>query len=176
MTGIECPAAAGKRDRVLSDAEIVAMWRAANSYPYGDMLKLLLLTATRREEITQLRWTELDGDTIDLPAERTKTNEPRLIPLSKPALEIVAGVKRTGPYVFGAPRNWGQAKARIDATTGINEPWVIHDLRRTCATGMQKLGVQLQVVEAVLRHVGTRAGIVGVYQRHDFLRREAGRA
>jgi integrase len=84
-------------------------------------------------------------------------------------MSVLAGVKPNGPFVFGAPKAWPRAKARIDAATRINEPWVVHDLRRTVATGLQRFGVGLQVVEAVLGHVGTRAGIVGVYQTHDYL-------
>ena len=152
----------------MSDDELAKIWRAAGADPYGDIVKLLILTGARREEITQLRWAELAGDAIHLPAERTKTGEPRLVPLSAPALAVLAGIERQGPYVFGSKRGWARAKARIDALTGINLPWVIHDIRRTVATGMQKLGVQLQAVEAVLGHTGTRAGIVGVYQVHDY--------
>jgi integrase len=169
MAGVEKPAAAGKRSRALSDDELCAVWKAAGADPYGDIIRLLILTGARREEITRLRWSEIVGDTISLPAERTKTSTPRLIPLSSQAKSVLAGVKPNGPFVFGAPRAWHRAKARIDAATRINEPWVIHDLRRTTATGMQRLGVGLQVVEAVLGHAGTRAGIVGVYQVHDYL-------
>ena len=169
MTGIDAPASAGKRERVLSDDELVKIWRAADADDYGPMIKLLILTGARREEVTQLRWTELEGDAIHLPAERTKTGEPRIIPLSPQALALLAGVDHTSPYVFGSPKGWSRAKARIDAATRINEAWVVHDIRRSVATGMQRLGVGLQTVEAVLGHIGTRAGVVGVYQRHDFL-------
>ena len=168
MAGVDAPTKAGKRERVLSDDELGKVWQAAGGDAYGDIVKLLVLTGARREEITQLRWDEIDGAVINLPGDRTKTGEPRRVPLSKPALEILAGVPRNGAEVFGSKRAWSRAKARIDAATRINEPWVIHDLRRTAATGMQKLGITLQVVEAVLGHTGTRAGIVGIYQKHDF--------
>jgi integrase len=84
MDGLECPVAANRRDRVLSDDELVKVWRAADAGPFGDILKLLILTGARREEITQLRWSEIVGDAISLPGERTKTGEARLIPLSPP--------------------------------------------------------------------------------------------
>ena len=84
MDGLECPVTANRRDRVLSDDELVKVWHAADDGPFGDILKLLILTGARREEITQLRWSEIVGDTISLPGERTKTGEPRLIPLSAP--------------------------------------------------------------------------------------------
>ena len=167
MTGVKAPKA-GKRERVLSDEELRSIWIASGADAYGDIVKLLVLTGARREEITQLRWAEIDGDTIDLPGLRTKTGKPRRVPLSKPALEILAGVPRNGAEVFGSKRAWSRAKARLDAATRINEPWTIHDLRRTAATAMQKLGIQLQVVEAILGHTGSRAGIVGIYQKHDF--------
>ena len=52
---------------------------------------------------------------------------------------------------------------------GSLAPWSVHDLRRTLATGLQRLGVRLEVTEAVLNHIsGSRAGIAGVYQRHDW--------
>jgi integrase len=167
--GVEKPAAAGKRSRALSDNELCAVWKAAGADPYGDIVRLLILTGARREEITRLRWSEIVDDTISLPADRCKTGAPRLIPLSPQAMALLAGVKPNGPFVFGAPKAWHRAKARIDAATRLNEPWVIHDLRRSVATGLQRLGVGLQVVEAVLGHAGTRAGIVGIYQVHDFL-------
>ena len=176
MEGLQGPAPAGRRDRVLSDDELVKIWHAATEWPFGTILKLLILTGARREELTQLRWAEIAGDTISLPGERTKTGEPRLIPLSGPAMALLEGAPRNGcDFVFTAdgkrkPVNgWSRAKLRLDAATGINQPWVVHDIRRTVATGCQKLGVNLQTVEAVLGHTaGSRAGIVRVYQVHDF--------
>ena len=175
MDGLECPVTANRRDRVLSDDELVKVWGAADDGPFGDILKLLILTGARREEITQLRWSEVAGNTISLPGERTKTGEPRLIPLSGPATALLKGASRNGSdFVFTAdgkrPVNgWSRAKRRLDAATKINQPWVIHDIRRTVATGCQRLGASLQSVEALLGHTaGSRAGIVRVYQVHDF--------
>ena len=176
MEGLQGPAPAGRRDRVLSDDELVKIWHAATEWPFGTILKLLILTGARREELTQLRWAEVAGDTISLPGERTKTGEPRTIPLSGPAMALLKGAPRNGcDFVFTAdgkrkPINgWSRAKLRLNAATGINQPWVVHDIRRTVATGCQKLGVNLQTVEAVLGHTaGSRAGIVRVYQVHDF--------
>ena len=119
------------------------MWHAADDGPFGDILKLLILTGARREEITQLRWAEIVGDTISLPGERTKTGEARLIPLSQPAMALLNNAPRNGgDVVFTAdgkkPVNgWSRAKRRLDFATKINLPWVIHDIRRTVATGCQ---------------------------------------
>jgi integrase len=171
MAGIDSPVAAGKRERVLSDPELGKVWAACGElgWPYGPCVQLLILTGARRSEIDALRWDEIVAGQIVLAPERVKTGESRVVPLSPQASELLAGVERAGQYVFGKKRAWSAAKARIDASARINEPWTIHDLRRTCATGMQRLKVSLQVVEAALGHVGTRAGIVGVYQKYDFL-------
>ena len=177
MEGLQGPAPAGRRDRVLSDDELVKIWHAATEWPFGTILKLLILTGARREELTQLRWAEVAGDTINLSGERTKTGEPRTIPLSRPChgadRRRAAQRLRISSLLLDGKRNhvngWSRAKLRLDAATGINQPWVVHDIRRTVATGCQKLGVNLQTVEAVLGHTaGSRAGIVRVYQVHDF--------
>ena len=97
------------------------------------------------------------------------------MPLSRQAQAIVASQPRlnTSSRVFvgedgGAFKGISRLKIGLDHTSGV-EGWVLHDLRRTCATGLQKLGVRLEVTEAVLNHVsGSRSGIVGVYQRHSW--------
>ncbi len=185
--GLEPPGREKARDRVLDDGELVAVWRAAErtGFPYGHIVRLLILTGCRREEIGALRWAEvrdLDGPDprIELSGDRTKTGEPRIVPLPEPAAEILRDSPRfTGPYLFGiggrgAFKGWSKAKRNLDALAAEIagrplEPWRVHDLRRTTATGLQRLGVRLEVTEAVLGHVaGSRAGIVGVYQRHRY--------
>ena len=173
MDGLEKPGSEKSRERVLSDDELTRVWHGAEDGPYGTITKLLILTGARREEITALRWDEIQGDTISLEGARTKNGKPHLIPLSSPALALLRGVPRIGEHCFTLDGRkpvaaWTRPKARLDAASGVND-WVIHDLRRTVATGMQKLGVTLQTVEAALGHVsGSRAGVAGVYQRHDF--------
>jgi integrase len=176
MASVSKPGEEVSRDRTLSDDELANVWRAAEKegYPYGPAVKLLALSGARREEIGQLRWDEIVGDEI-ISGARTKNGEAHLIPLSKPALAVL----KTVPHIAGAgfvftaggdkPLNgWGKGKSRLDAGAGI-PPWRIHDLRRTVATGLQKLKVPLTVTEAVLGHTaGSRGGIVGVYQRHDY--------
>jgi integrase len=82
--------------------------------------------------------------------------------------ELLRSLPQFGDLVFGPFNNWSKAKAAMDARSGVTN-WRLHDLRRTAATGLQRLGVRLEVTEQVLNHVsGSRAGIVGVYQRHDF--------
>ena len=136
---------------------------------------MLTLTGARRDEIAQLKWSEIDGDTIKLEGDRTKTGVPHIIPLSAPAKSLLNSIPRIvgSEFVFtiGGTKpiaGWSKYKIILDADSGVTG-WRLHDLRRTVATGMQKLGVNLQTVEAVLGHTsGSRSGVVGVYQRHSF--------
>lgn len=166
------------RDRVLSDDELARVWRAAGGlgYPFGPAIRELILTGARRDEIGSLQRHELDGGTIRLEGERTKNGEPHTIPLPGLARRIIENLPKigaNGTFVFTttgdtAVSGWSKAKRALDRAAGV-DPWRIHDLRRTCATGMQRLGIPLQVVEAVLNHIsGSRAGVVGIYQRHGF--------
>ena len=181
-THLDLPGRDVARDRVLAPAELRLIWQASLDPAlglYGPCLRVLALTAARRSEIDHAKWSELDltdpaGATIRLPAERSKNNTPRVIPLADAARDLILALPRTtSPYVFpsasGAPiARWSSAKARIDAASGVAS-WRLHDLRRTAATNLQRLGVKLEVIETVLGHVsGSRSGIVGIYQRHAF--------
>ena len=174
------PGSAVKRDRVLTDAELATIWQAAEqtAWPFGPAVQLLVLSAARRDEVGSLRWAEVHGDEIRIPAERSKSGEPRIIPLSPAAMKLISGLPRVGDHVFSANGaglgGWSKAKRAIDAAAaklngGPLVAWRLHDLRRTVATGLQRLGVGLQAIESVLGHIsGSRAGVVGVYQRHHF--------
>jgi integrase len=184
MEGMEKPGSETQRDRVLSDAELASVWRAAEKvgWPFGPVVRLLILTGARRQEIGGLRWEEIFGDKIELSGSRTKVGEAHTIPLSTVALDVIATLPRIGnsAYLFTTTgktpvSGWTRSKELLDkAIIELNDgralsDWRLHDLRRTVATGLQRLGVGLQVTEAVLGHVGgSRAGIVGVYQRHEY--------
>jgi integrase len=182
---VEKPAAETRRDRVLSDEELEALWRAAEAFgfPFGKAVQMLILTGARREEILGLSWSEIDleGAAIRLPAERSKVKEGRLIPLSPQAMTLLQGLPRIdgGHAVFSLNgrtpfANVGRTKPRLDDKVGeiLGEranSWRLHDIRRSVATGLQRLDARLEVIEAVLGHVaGSRAGIVGIYQKHRF--------
>ena len=175
MIGLERPGGKEEsRERVLDDDELVKVWRGAGKVPvFGDVVKLLILTGARKEEIGQLKWDEIKEDHIALSNGRTKTGTGHIIPLSPMARKVLDAIPRIGDYVFTVNgvkpvAGWSVAKENLDKASGVSD-WRIHDIRRTCATGLQKLGVTLQVVEAVLGHTsGSRGGIVGVYQRHTF--------
>ena len=127
-----------------------------------------------------------DLATWTIPGTRTKNGVPHLVPLSQPARELLRALASDTPEdVQGAPRRaklalvlppqrgtlfsgWSKAKSALDTASSVSG-WWLHDLRRTLATGLQRLGVRLEVTEAVLNHLsGSRAGIVGIYQRHDW--------
>ena len=139
-------------------------------------LRLLLLTGARAEEVCGAPWDEISAEAAEwvISSERTKNGREHRIPLSDAAMEIVheAAALRTGPWLLPARGSEGhvtpsgvlQAAQRI-----LGSGVVVHDIRRSVATGLQRLGVRLEVTEAVLNHVsGTRAGVVGIYQRHDW--------
>jgi integrase len=164
------------RERVLTNDELVKVWRGADSIGhFGSVVRMLILTGARREEITQLRWSEIDGNAIKLVGNRTKTGAPHFISLSAPAQALLNGMPRIAgsDFVFTASgerpiSSWSRPKISLDSRSGVTD-WRIHDLRRTVATGMEKLGITLQVVEAILGHTaGSKGGIVGVYQRHNY--------
>jgi integrase len=177
-TDLDRPAVERSRDRVLDDKELQKVWNAAGElgHPHAGIVKLLVLTGQRRNEIADLRWSEIDLDerVIHLPKERTKNARAHDVPLSAQALAVVAGL----PHLIEAERvftikrkpitGFSRMKERLDEASGVSD-WTIHDLRRTVASGLQRLGVRLEVTEAVLNHRGgSTAGIVGVYQRHDY--------
>ena len=163
----------GARKRVLSDAELKRVWNGLDDDRYGAIVKLLVLTGLRREEIGGLRWDEIDLDRelIHLPAERCKNKRSHDQPLSSAALAIIAALPREGDKVFAAFGSWGRAKERLDRKLGNDvAPWRLHDLRRLVSTTMHdKLGIQPHIVEHILGHVGHQGGTAGVYNKADYL-------
>src|SRR5262249_18818644 len=164
-----------RRERVLTDDELAAVWRSTGDPgPYNGIVQMLILTGQRRAEVGGMTWAEISEDlsTWTIPASRAKNGATHIVPLSPPAQDLLHGVHKLGELVFPGPRapfnGWAKAKAGVDQRSGVTN-WRLHDLRRTVATGLQRLGVRLEVTEQILNHVsGSRAGIVGIYQRHDF--------
>jgi integrase len=158
----------GARTRVLNDAELKAIWNALGDDRYGAIVKLLMLTGLRRNEIGALRWAEVDFDQelIRLPAERCKNKRPHDMPLSAPALAILKARPRLSDRVFNRFGAWGYSKELLDRKlAGTVAPWRLHDARRTLSTLLHdRLEIAPHVVEAVLGHYsGHRAGVAGVY-------------
>jgi integrase len=192
------PAEKVSRDRVLSDEELRLVWKAAErtGWPFGPLVKLLILTAQRRDEVAGARRRELheDGTLWSIPGTRTKNSQAQDVPLSEPAQAIIRNLPRIGraEFLFTTTgetpvSGYSNAKERLDATMlaiareeaearGDNpdevriEPWRLHDHRRTAASGMARLGIPVHVIEAVLNHrSGQISGVAAVYNRHSYL-------
>jgi integrase len=192
VIGTNRPTEPKSRERVLTDIELGQIWLALGDDDYGRIVKLLMLTAQRREEVGGMRWTEFDNDTNvwTLPSTRTKNHREHRVPLTDAAMALIPVREKSREHVFGdGPRRkgdsdrgfsgWSKAKgalearlfaARQESVDGSTEikpipDWRLHDLRRTAATIMaDRLGVLPHIVEAVLNHVsGHRSGVAGVY-------------
>jgi integrase len=191
VVGTNRPEQPKSRDRVLSDEELTEIWHACGDDDYGRIVRLLILTAQRRDEVGGMQWPELN--TMDeqwiLPSVRTKNHREHVLPLVPSALSLLPARRADRDYVFGGgPRRegdrhrgfsgWSKSKGALDARIVAARkkkdaevkplaPWTVHDLRRTAATVMaDQLGVLPHIVEAILNHVsGHRAGVAGVYNR-----------
>ena len=152
---------------------------------FGSIIKLLLLTGCRREEIGQLRWSEVDLDTgiVTIPGTRTKNHKTHALTLPPLALDILRAVPRRPDreYVFGRGGQgfggWGFAAmaliTRITVAEGKPlEHFVLHDLRRTMRTGLGKLGIPPHIAELCLNH--RKGGVEAIYDRHTYAREIAG--
>jgi integrase len=183
--GVDAPTVEKSRDRVLDSGELSLVWKASGvtGFPFGPIVRVLILTGQRRSEVSEMEWSEIDLDRAlwTLPASRTKNGRPHTLPLSQQVLEILNALPcfSGSGFVFSSgeksPSGYSNAKERLDkAVAALNggesiPPWGFHDIRRSVASGMAAEGVNLPVIERCLNHVsGSFAGIVGVYQRHNF--------
>ncbi|MEO6248904.1 MAG: site-specific integrase [Sphingomicrobium sp.] len=189
LEGLKGPATVASRDRVLSDDEMKIIWLAAGdlAYPFGTLIQLLIATGQRREECAGITWAEMNQAQAEwvIPATRAKNRSAHTVPLNVLAVALLDLRSKDGKWpkkglVFTtngetAVSGYSRAKARLDKLVSKRNddepfaPWRLHDLRRTLATGLQRLGVRFEVTEAVLNHVsGSKSGVAGVYQRHDW--------
>lgn len=163
--GIAKPNKEASRDRVLTMDEVARVWAAAGllGYPAGHWAQVLLLTAQRRSEVAGMRWRDVDlqEGVWTLPANDTKSDRAHMAPLSPAVVQILEAMPRLGEYVFTTTGdtpigNFAQAKLRLDRWMGSRdeaiEPWRFHDLRRTAATHMVRLGISETTVGRVLNH------------------------
>ena len=171
------------RDRALKEHEIKALWSVwgEQAYPFGEMQKLLLLLGQRRSEVAQMLWPEVDFDKREwaIPASRSKSRREHIVPLPDAAVEILESLPRftDGDYVFTTTAGrrpvsaFSKAKVRIDQMLidqdAAIENWRVHDLRRTCRTGLARLGVPEIVSERVLNHLPQ--GLGKIYNVHEYL-------
>jgi integrase len=184
------------RDRALTDDEIRLFWFGCDQlgWPFGPMFKLLLLTAQRRDEVGGMNWSEIDLDKRSwiLPREKAKNDRAHQVHLSALAFEIIDDLPKIGTRFLLTTNGerpvsgFSKAKERLDkhmldllraelAATGMDaeaaaiDGWILHDLRRTAATGMAKLNILPHVVDKILNHVsGTIRGVAAIYNRHEY--------
>lgn len=184
------------RQRVLTDEELFAVWRASGrlGYPYGPLFRLLMLTATRKNEVAGARWREIDLETQlwTIPPERFKSDSTHLVPLTDEAVSILKTLPRwnNGEAAFSntfgrvAVAHFSKAKTRLDRQMlrtlravarrqGKDpskvqfDPFVIHDIRRTVRTRLSSLRIRDEVAEMVIGH--GRKGIQRVYDQHKYV-------
>jgi integrase len=182
--GVPLPAKEVARDRVLDDHELAQVILAARKIggPYGGIVEFLALTGQRREEVAGLTWQELDLEqrVWTIPKSRTKNGKAHVVRLSEQSIGVLKHANQQGPLVFSLLgtkpfQEFSGAKSVLDQLSGVTG-WRLHDLRRTCVSGMARLGVAPHVADKILNHqAGTISGVAAVYQRHEFLaeRREA---
>ena len=177
------PGSKVSRDRALKDHEVKALWSVwtKQHYPFGPLQQLLILLGQRRSEVAQMRWPEVDLDKREwtIPASRSKSKREHIVPLPDTAVEILEGLPRftDGDYVFtttGGRRpvsGFSKAKVRTDQMLLAQGPgienWRVHDLRRTCRTGLARLGVPEIVSERILNHLPQ--GLGKIYNVHEYM-------
>jgi len=176
--GVPLPGKEVARDRVLTNNELASIIRAARQIggAYGGIVEMLALTGQRREEVAQMVGDEIDFNsrTWTLPGSRTKNGKPHIVHLSEACIKLIKRASRLRSYVFSISgvkpfQNFTNAKRALDELSGVTG-WRLHDLRRTCVSGMARLGVPPHVADKILNHQsGTISGVAAVYQRHHFL-------
>jgi integrase len=176
--GVPLPSKEVARDRVLDDNELAGVILAARKIggPYGGIVELLALTGQRREEVARLQSEELDlaRRLWTLPKSRTKNARAHIVHLSQQSMDLLKRAGQRGPYVLSLLgtkpfQEFSRAKRGLDELSGVTG-WRLHDLRRTCVSGMARLGIAPHVADKILNHQsGTISGVAAVYQRHEFL-------
>jgi integrase len=177
---LKMPGKKVSRDRVLSDDELARIWRAAGllGFPFGTLVRLLLLTGQRRSEVAGMRWRDLDlrEGLWHLPGTLTKNGVGHVVPLVPMVVALLQQAPRLDDeFVFPARAEKGRplsgfskSKARLAQLANV-DAFTLHDFRRTAATGLASLGVAPHVIERLLNHVtGTLGGVAGVYNRYRY--------
>jgi integrase len=162
------------RDRILTDDELRAIWKA-DAGLFGSYVRFLLLTAARRNEASEMTWAEIDGNDWTLPAARNKTKLDLLRPLSRAAQKVLVALPNHGAFIFSTDgvrpiTSFSKSKAALDGASGTRG-WTLHDLRRTARSLMSRAGVPTDHAERCLGHV--IGGVRGVYDRHAYHREKA---
>jgi integrase len=185
VVGMRPPTKERSRDRALSDDELKRLLEACAivGWPFGPIVKFLILTAQRRLEVAGLEWSEIDfaTKTWTIPKHKAKNSRAHEVQLSAAAVELLESLPRVSDrLVFTTTSNtvvsgFSHGKHRLDAEMAklgdksLVPPWTIHDLRRTAATGMAGLRIAPHVVDKILNHVsGKISGVAAIYNRFEY--------
>lgn len=173
---VKAPGKETERERVLTDDELIRIWRAAEAMGgnAGGFVRMLALTGQRRDEVATMRWRDVDIEQAvwTLPREATKGDRSHQVPLAPLAVEILQSLPRLGDFIFTTAGDrpisgYSKIKVRTDKLVGINQDWRFHDLRRTCGTGMARLGIAVSTISRVLNH--KEGGVTKIYNRYSYL-------
>ncbi|GBF27482.1 tyrosine recombinase XerC [bacterium MnTg02] len=164
------------RQRVLTDKQIAKVWHGSEDlgFPFSPLLKLLILTGQRRNEVAAIEWDEIDDDVWTIPGQRTKNGKLHEVDLHPLAMKVIETVPHQERLLFTTTgrtpaSGFSKAKRNLDARLTDLPHWRFHDLRRTAASGMAALGILPNVIERILNHQsGVNSGLVGIYQRHEY--------
>ena len=147
------------RDRLLTDQEVASIWHV-DQQPYSDIVKLLIMTGQRRNQIWRFDPSWIDGDELTFPSDVMKSKRPHTIPITK-----FGKLLPTKPFAFNG---WSKSKSRLDQRSGVTD-WVLHDFRRYFSSTMARLGVPLHVTEQIIDHRSQVSGVAAIYNRYTFL-------
>lgn len=160
------------RDRILSEEELAILYRHCSDTVFHRIIRMLVLTGQRRGEVSQMQWDWIDGDTITVPGDVAKNGHAHTFPIGPLTSELLNQSANESELVFPGQRgpwnSWSKHKKKLDVLS--LEPWTLHDLRRSMVSLHAKLGTPVTVAEKLVNHVsGTLGGIVGVYNRYDYM-------
>lgn len=176
---VQRPARENRRDRVLNEGEILALWQALDSASMGhatrQAIRLILVTGQRPGEVVAAEWSEMErvGGWWSIPAEKSKNRLPHRVPLTSAALELLTSLPETSNFLFPSPRKGRHvptqalAHAMFKMRSGLSiERVTPHDLRRTAASHMASAGASRIVISKILNHA--EPGVTAVYDRHGY--------
>ena len=177
-SGIDAPSKEKARDRVLTDDELLTIYKTAQQMggAFGSIIEMLILTSQRRNEVSEMIWNEVDLDNSlwTIPGSRTKNEKPHFVHLSSLSCSVISNITPTGDFIFTSNgrspfSGFSKSKKRLDDLSGVIN-WRLHDIRRTVVSGMARLGIAPHIADKILIHQsGTISGVAAVYQQHEFL-------
>jgi len=175
---VKKPAGPASRERVLSDEELVAVWKATGDHMrFNVILRVLLLTGQRANQIASLRteWIDWDKSLITFPAEIMKNKQEHVLPVGRVTLAMLRNMTPQRGYLFAQSREtkrpfagWNKCKRALDETASVSD-WKIHDLRRSWATNAPQLGILPHITDRILSHYSARGLVASIYDRHTYL-------